>query len=45
MEDDAYIMVANMTHTEELMKFRIKNLKGGKVDMCQAIADMKQRAL
>lgn len=44
MEDDAYIMVANMTHTEELMKFRSKNLKGGKVDMCQAIADMKQKA-
>ena len=44
MEDDAYIMVANMTHTEELMKFRDENLKGGKVDMCKAIADMKQKS-
>ena len=44
MEEDAYIMVAQMTHTEELMKFRDKNRKGGKVDMCKAIADMKQKS-
>ena len=44
MEEDAYIMVANMTHTEELLKFRDENLRGGKVDMCKAIADMKQKA-
>ena len=44
MEEDAYIMVANMTHTEELLKFRGENLRGGKVDMCKAIADMKQKA-
>ena len=44
MEDDAYLLVASMSHTEELMKFRNKNHKGGKVNMCQAIADMMKEA-
>ncbi len=44
MEDDAYIMVASMSHSEELMKFREKNHKGGKVNMCKALADMRQEA-
>ena len=44
MEDDAYVLMATMSHTEELMKFRIKNRKGGKVDMCKALEDMRQEA-
>ena len=33
IEEDAFAMMAVMSHTEELMRFRFKNRKGGKVDM------------
>lgn len=44
LEEDAFALMAAMSHTEELMKFRSKNRKGGKVDMCKALEDMMQEA-
>lgn len=44
IEEDAFALMAVMSHTEELMRFRFKNRKGGKVDMCKALDDMRQEA-
>ena len=44
MEDQAFDMMAAISHTEELMKFRNRDGKGGKVDMCKALMDMRQEA-
>ena len=39
MEEDAYDMIAEVAHSEELVQLKEKYQKEGKVDMCKGLRD------
>ena len=45
LQEDAYDMIAVMSHTEEFMQLKSRFKKGDKVDMCTAMRALQERQL